>query len=653
MGANAEPDGEPGLAGEIGTALGAAAAGSLHASVGAGETGTPERSASPSDGTDVPVVPGLDLEAELAELERSGGLRALPPAGVRGVDFSSNDYLGLSRRPELAEAAARAAHEHGAGGRASRLLAGGSREHEELEAEVARWLGTEAALLFPSGYQANLGLVGALVGRGDALFTDELDHASLVDAARLSRAHLTVFPHLDLVQLERALARAGSARRRLVAVESVFSMDGDLAPLAELDRVCARHDAWLVVDEAHAIGVLGPEGAGACAAAGELPRLVARTIAGGKGLGVGGALVAGSRSLVRLLVNRARTFLFTTAPPSSTAAALRAAIALARGADWERERVLELARRLAQKLALPEPASGIVPFPVGENARALELANELARHGLDVRAVRPPAVAAGTARLRIVCHAVNTESEIDELVHRLAPHTAPASAPARALAPCLVVAGTDTGVGKTVVSALLVRAALRLGPARYWKPVQTGPESDTAEVARLTGIAEKRVLRPAFAFPLAASPHEAARAAGTELGVAALRGSLAGLRRTLSDERVVVELAGGLCVPLRDDGWTQLDWLGVEALPIVLVAHSGLGTLNHTLLSLEALRARHLEPRALFLVGPEHASNRETLARLGHVEPIFEVPCFDPLDTAALDRWLDGAQPALLASLFR
>ncbi len=580
------------------------------------------------------------FDAELEDLERRGRRRNLPLAAGGGADFASNDYLGLARNAEIAEAGARAAREHGSGSGASRLLGGGSSEHEALEREAAEWLESESALLFPTGYQANLGLLGALLSREDALFTDELVHASLVDGARLSRAHLHVFAHGDLEALEQSLARAGRARRRIVAVESVFSMDGDLAPLAELDALCAKYDAWLVVDEAHAAGLLGPEGRGA--ASGELERLLARVVTGGKSLGVAGALVLGSRSLVELLVNRARSFLFTTAPPPATAAALRVAIRLVRDADDDRARVLADARRIAEALSLPTPAAGIVPFVVGDDVRAMELGRELATHGLQVGAVRPPTVPEGGARLRIVCHAHNTEAEVEELVRRLEPHRSRETVAARALSPCLFVTGTDTGVGKTVVAALLVRAALRRGPVRYWKPVQTGAESDTAEVLRLAELEESRALRPAFEFPLPASPHEAARDAGREIPDGALTTSLAGLRRTLADEHLVVELAGGLCVPLREDGTTQLDWLAREAAPLLLVARSGLGTLNHTLLSLEALRARHLEPRALFLVGPPHASNRATLEAHGHVVRILEVPTFDTLDPAALDRWLEA-----------
>src|SRR5262245_32659218 len=247
---------------------------------------------------------GAPLDQALArelELWEAAGLLRRPEecAPSRLVDFASNDYLGLARDPRVVEAARAALAVHGAGGRASRLLGGGSPLHVACERAAAEWLGAEAALLFPSGWQANAGLVSALAGRGDAVFSDRLNHASLVDAARLSRARVFVHAHLDLEELERQLASAAGARRRLVLTEGVFSMDGDRAPLAELHALCARHDAHLVVDEAHAAGLLGPEGAGAWAAArvaaeGEA-RLAARVVTGGKALGVAGAFVAGSR----------------------------------------------------------------------------------------------------------------------------------------------------------------------------------------------------------------------------------------------------------------------------------------------------------------------------------------------------------------------
>ena len=588
--------------------------------------------------------PRLDTELarELEAWDEAGLRRRLSDGPSAGADFVSNDYLGLAQHPDVVAIARLALEEFGAGAGAARLLGGGTGAHALAERQAATWLNAEAALLFPSGYQANLGVVGALAGRGDTVLSDALNHASLIDAARLSRARVEVYGHRDLADVERRLQRARGARRRLVVTEAVFSMEGDLAPLAELHALCAAHDAWLVIDEAHSAGLLGPSGSGAWNALDLEPeRLAARILTGGKALGVAGAFAVGTQALVDVLLHRARTFLFTTAPSPAVAGGLTRAMELARDADGDRARVLSLATGLAQDLGLPQPAAAIVPLPVGEPEAAVTLAADLARRGLAVQAVRPPTVPPGGSRLRLALHASNTEAEVDDLARgvRAAGWRAP-EVETSALAPALFVVGTDTEIGKTVVSALLLRAARRAGPARYWKAVQTGDDSDTETVGRLAEAEPHELLRPAWSLPLPASPHEAAADAGLELEPERLVQGLDSLRRLVPEALHLVELAGGLLVPYTLSS-TQADWLEHARLPLVLVARAGLGTLNHTLLTLEALRARYLEPRALFLVGEVHDSNRETLRTMGHVERIYEVPPFEPLHTAALDTWLD------------
>lgn len=589
------------------------------------------------------------LAAEMEAWEEAGLRRRLGDCGPREgfVDCASNDTLGLARHPRVVEAARAALAEHGAGGRASRLLGGGCELHSAAERIAAEWLGAEQALLFPSGYQANVGLVTSLVRRGDALFSDRLNHASLVDAARLSRARVFVFAHRDVAELESLLGRARDARRRLVVTEGVFSMDGDLAPLAEMIAVCERHDAWLVVDEAHSAGLLGAQGAGAWAAAEEAglsrERLAARVLTGGKALGVSGAFVVGSSTLCDHLVNRARSFLFTTAPSPAAAGALIEAITLTRDADEVRGDVLRRARNLAERLHLPLPDAAVVPIPQAGAEAAMESAKSLLEAGFDVRAVRPPTVPDGGSRLRVVSHAFNTDSEFDELARRLEERipTSAIEVPEETSRHTLVVVGTDTDIGKTVVSALLVRGARRLGPVAYWKPVQTGDDSDSETVRALARAEAHEILRPAWSLTLPASPHEAAADEGREIQPERVEEALGGIERMLPDANLVVELAGGLLVPYREN-YTQADWLERVGAPFILVARSGLGTLNHTLLTLEALRARHLEPRALFLVGDRHDSNRETLRRMGNVERIFEVPRFEHVTPEILDEWLDA-----------
>ncbi|MBL8748444.1 MAG: dethiobiotin synthase [Planctomycetes bacterium] len=591
----------------------------------------------------------MSLDGAFAEdldaLAAKGLRRPWPPERRAAlVDFASNDYLGLARSPASIAAAREAVERFGAGGRAARLLGGGSALDGEVEATVADWLGAEAALFFPSGFQANVGLLGAIAGRGDFVVCDELAHASLIDGARASRAIVAWHGHADVEALERQLRgqAARAARRRIVVTESVFSMDGDLAPLQALLAACERHDAHLVVDEAHAVGLLGPERAGAAAAFARHPRLVARVVTGGKALGAAGALVAGGRALVELLANRARPFVFTTACSPTVPAAFLAGVAAVRANGAPAERALAAARRLAALLGLRAPAAAIVPVVLGETEGVLAAAAAAMEAGFDVRAVRPPTVPAGTSRLRVTCHAERTEADVDRLAATLRPFLvgSRASAPAtpRPAERPWVVAGTDTNVGKTVVSALctlgLANAAHGERAASYWKPVQTGSDDDTTTVRHLVGGARVQFERPLWSLPLPASPHEAAAAAGVRIDPAAVT---AGMRERGGS--TVVELAGGLLVPL-DGAVTQIDVLAEVRPRLVLVARSGLGTLNHTLLALEALRRRGLEPAALFLVGPPHASNRATLRELSGVRHVLEVPPFELLCHEALAAWL-------------
>lgn len=642
--------------------------------------------------------PRADWSARLDELaarDRRRRLREQPA----GDDFLSSDYLGLTRHPELRSAINRALREEGAGGRASRLLAGGGEAHLHAERAAAEWLGEPAALLYPSGYQANLGLLQAVAEKGDLLLSDELCHASLIDGARLSRAQVQVYRHVDLDELAWWLGRSQSARRRWVLTEGVFSMDGDIAPIAELLELCERHDAHLLVDEAHAAGLLGPRGAGATAAALEAGadgrRLAARVLTGGKALGVGGACLVGSEELRDWLVNRSRAFIYSTAPPTALAAGFARACELAAEADEARERCLANAAVIARAVDAPAPGAAIVPWVLGDDARALAAAEVLERAGIAALAVRPPTVPEGTARIRFVAHASQERAALAQLsravgVARTAvegwgvegaavegaavkdtavegagegaapppraeytpgaqaplsprsssprseaaqadapssttqPTEAPSAANADALASTLAVVGTDTGVGKTVTSAALLRAALNRGPARYWKPVQTGDDDDTAEVGRLSGAPPAALNGPLRHFPLPASPHEAAAAAGEEITVGRLDERLLELRAA-SAAPLLVELAGGLLVPYRMDA-TQADWLQAHRFSVVLVARSGLGTLNHTSLTLEALAQRNLEVRGLILVGEPHASNRRTLERRNPNLPVFELP---------------------------
>jgi 8-amino-7-oxononanoate synthase len=600
------------------------------------------------------------LERELEALRAAGLERRTDPPPPGLVDFTSNDYLGFATHPVVVEGARRALLEQGAGSRAARLLGGGAAMAGAVEREVAAWLGAESALLFPSGYQANVGTIAALVGRGDHVFSDALNHASIIDGCRLSRAAVHVHRHADAADLEARLRAAPRGGRKLVVTESVFSMDGDRAPLAALLEVCARNGAVLIVDEAHAVGVLGPGGAGAIAELDELDEhgsdpaigaaLLGRIVTGGKALGCAGAFFVGPEPVRSILLQRARSFVFTTAPPPPLVGALSAAVELCRAADESRRRVIELATRVASALDLPAPAAAIVPLVLGDPVLALDAQAKCRAAGLDVRAVRPPTVPPDSSRLRVVLRATHEDADVDRLIDVLAELRPLLPTPRRATkssAKAVFVAGTDTSVGKTVVSALLLAALRRNGPVRYWKPVQTGEESDTATVGRLAAATPDECLVPFHEFPLPASPHEAAAAAGARIDPAAIDRALEShLASVPFGCRVVVELAGGLLVPYVAVGspadFDQIDWLESRgergACELVLVARSGLGTLNHTRLALEALARRGLAPRLLLLVGEPHPANLETLRVLHPGLEIVAIPRLEPLDAAAIAR---------------
>ena len=339
------------------------------------------------------------------------------------VAFCSNDYLGLTADPRLVEAMRRGAAQYGAGSGAAHLVSGHSAAHHALEEELAAFTQRPRALLFSTGYMANLGVLSALLGRGDEVIEDRLNHASLLDGGLLSGARLRRYRHADAAAAAAVLAK--SAGETLLATDGVFSMDGDLAPLPALAAACRRHDAWLMVDDAHGLGVLGANGSGIVAHYGlgrdEVPILMGTL---GKAFGAFGAFVAGSQDLVETLIQRARTYIYTTASPPAVAEATREALRIVQAEGWRRERLHALVARFragVQALGLPLMASptAIQPILLGESARALRWSEALERRGLLVTAIRPPTVPAGSARLRVTLSAAHTEAQVDRLVDAL------------------------------------------------------------------------------------------------------------------------------------------------------------------------------------------------------------------------------------------
>jgi 8-amino-7-oxononanoate synthase len=343
----------------------------------------------------------------------------------RVVSFCSNDYLGLANHPVLIKAFKKAADEYGVGSGAAHLINGHTRAHHALEEALAEFTGRKRALLFSTGYMANLGVVSALAGPGDVMFQDRLNHASLLDASLLCGARLVRYAHCNTSDLLRKLT-ARARGEKLILTDGVFSMDGDIAPISELADVAMAHDAWLMVDDAHGIGVLGTSGRGTLEQLGmggrSVPILVGTL---GKALGTFGAFVAGSTELIETLIQAARTYIYTTAPPPAMAEAARAALRIAQQETWRREKLQEYIKRFrtyGEQLGLPllPSETPIQPIIIGDAVKAKVISDALFEQGLLVTAIRPPTVPRGTARLRITFSADHTEAQLNRLLGELA-----------------------------------------------------------------------------------------------------------------------------------------------------------------------------------------------------------------------------------------
>jgi len=349
-----------------------------------------------------------------------------PEVSVDGrpvLSFASNDYLGLAHHPALLAAAQEGMRRYGFGAGASPIVSGHQTPHAALEKRLAEFTGFARALLFSTGYLANLGTVPALAGEGDAIFSDRLNHASLIDAARLSRAELHIYPHGDLAALATALT-ASRAGRKLIITDSVFSMDGDIAPLPGLLALAERHNAWLLADDAHGFGLLGPQGRGSAAHFGlRSPRLIMMGTLG-KAAGGAGAFVAGAEDVIEWILQKARTYTFSTAEPALIAHALLTAVDLIEEGDERRARLTARIAQLRESLqpkrwTLLPSQTAIQPLVIGGNAETMTVAAELFQRGLWAPGIRPPAVPAGAARLRITLSAAHTEAQVARLVEAL------------------------------------------------------------------------------------------------------------------------------------------------------------------------------------------------------------------------------------------
>jgi 8-amino-7-oxononanoate synthase len=369
------------------------------------------------------------INSELQRIKAAGMYRSLRRVdgdqdatltidGREVINFSSNNYLGIANHPSLAIAAKAAIDRYGCGAGASRLISGNMALHEELEAKLAEFKGTEAALIFNSGFQANTGILSTLVGEGDVIFSDELNHASIIDGCRLSRAKTEVYRHCDLGQLEQQLKRAPGGARKLIVTETIFSMDGDEALLAGVVELAEKFAAMIMVDEAHATGIFGANGAGVVAKLGLGERVLIQMGTLGKALGGFGAYVAGSNALRDLLINRCRSFIFTTALPPAVMAMALAAIDLVRNEPERRAALWENCRSLKQGLSglgfqLGASESPILPLIIGAADKCMKFSDKLLANGVFAQGIRPPTVPPGTSRLRITLMATHSAAQIE------------------------------------------------------------------------------------------------------------------------------------------------------------------------------------------------------------------------------------------------
>ena len=354
----------------------------------------------------------------------SGCSSTLSVEGRSLINFCSNDYLGLASHPDISLALKQAADLYGTGSGASHLVSGHSVVHQKLEEQLAQYTGRPRALLFSTGYMANMGAINALVGRRDLVLQDQLNHASLLDGGRLSQADFKRYKHVDMASLEQRLEQS-SAERKLIVSDGVFSMDGNLAPLSEISTLAKKHNAWLMVDDAHGVGVLGPQGGGLVEQLGmnlkQVPILVGTL---GKSFGTFGAFVAGSEALIETLIQFSRSYIYTTALPPAVAAATLASLKIVRQESWRRDKLVQLVtrfRRGAEQIGLQLGGSNtpIQPVLINNDAKVMQVGQSLRDAGFLVGAIRPPTVPVGTGRLRITFSADHSEEQVDQLVAAL------------------------------------------------------------------------------------------------------------------------------------------------------------------------------------------------------------------------------------------
>lgn len=602
--------------------------------------------------------PLVSLKEELDRLAKVGLLREPSVPESPSISVTSNDYLGLAARPAPPVAA-------GAG--ASRLVSGEHAEHRNLERAFAEWLGFEDGLAFTSGYAANLGTVAALAGPGDLIVSDALNHASLIDGARLSRARVAVTPHGDVEAIADRLRRRTEARA-VVAVESYYGMDADGPDLRALRAVCTEEGAFLLVDEAHAVGVLGPDGRGRCREAGVVPDALVVTL--GKAFGAQGAVVLGAKTLRRYLWNKARSFVFSTGLAPAEAAAATAALRLLRE-DPGLPRLVA-ARAAQMRTGLVEACGRgegapvvagfgpVVPVVVGSTERAVRLSGLLGEEGFVVPPIRPPTVPEGTARLRVTVTARMDPAEVDRFLQaakrafeRLGDDRASSTVGARQAAPLIVIGGTGTEIGKTFVARAIAQALRAASPDAQIaavKPVESGrteadPASDVAQLEHLSTFHVKR-FPPPYLLARPVSPHLAAREMDRAIDLPTILDWLAPIRAEA--DLVILELAGGLFSPLGPR-LTNADLVAaLQPDAFFLVAPDRLGVLHDVGAATRAAQAEGLRIRGIVLSAPA-TPDASTGTNAAELCMVTRVPVLATLPRTTVDdpRVLDALAPVV------
>eukprot|EP01037_Dinobryon_pediforme_P017790 gene17790-18010_t len=536
-----------------------------------------------------------------------------------GLDFASNDYLALAGSPRLKQAIISALEAGcGAGATGSRLLRGNAPEHERLERDAAAFFRTERALFFGNGYMANFAVLTTLPQKGDLILLDELIHASAREGAAAGRAQVVHVAHNDAAAFDEAISswrRNGGIGAPWIVVESIYSMDGDFAPLAALAEIAERHDGFLYVDEAHATGIFGPEGRGLVHFLEGRDNVVALHTCG-KALGGSGALVNCCGALADYMINRGRPFIYSTAPAPVMAAAARESLKILQDEPERRLRLQALIehahKEAAARFGTRQSQSQILPLIIGDNARTMRLAGAMQARGFDLRGIRPPTVPEGTARLRLSITLHVGTAEISALFDELSRQ--------------IRMEGTDTGIGKTTFAAGLAGML----QAAYWKPVQSGLDdpTDSRTVAELSRLPPQFILPESYRLTAPLSPHRAAELDGLTIDTGRLQLPQTG-------QPLIIEGAGGLMVPLNRQ-LLSIDQFKLWGLPVVLCARTALGTINHSLLSFEALRQRGIPILGIVFIGEENADSQRTICDFGKVRELGRLPWLNPLNPDAL-----------------